>query len=158
MKECHTWLYIPSTRTEQEIKGEAINYIREQLKLLSNPSFVSACLEDNTNHSNLKDVVRHTKCFYIKWLNRIQSNSPLWRAAIYSNKFHTKPLTYKNSICYERVEVFDVFTCYDCSAPDLHSYEETELFCRQRGIELDDVARILLILFFGSYGGLIVFE
>lgn len=160
---CHTWLYKPCTKSKRRIKKEVISYIEDSLEELYDPLEVERFLsyrdkEEDEYYFSL-EALEDLRAFYKVWLRRIQSNHPLWQAAIYSRRFHERPVEYKEGVFYVGHHLHNIFRWKDYNSPNLYSYKQTIMFCKARHIRLSIKQHLQLLCFFYSppIGGLIRF-
>ena len=140
---CHTTFYKPANLTYEQARELAIAELNQ--RLLSNEKYMSTRFKlcngevKNPEEIELKICIYLSK-FYKRWIKRIESNNPIWKAAVW--KFQKENLFPNNNNFYLRLEDFhDCFRVgWDLGDRQLTSLKETlepvQLEARMKLLEL----------------------
>ena len=131
---CHTTFYKPANLTYEQARELAIAELNQ--RLLSNEKYMSTRFKlcngevKNPEEIELKICIYLSK-FYKRWIKRIESNNPIWKAAVW--KFQKENLFPNNNNFYLRLEDFhDCFRVgWDLGDRQLTSLKETLEFCTE---------------------------
>lgn len=121
---CHTTFYKPVNLTYEQAKELAIAELNKRLEQIT--KFNKKV--KNPEGTELKTDIYLSK-FYKRWIKRIESNKPIWKAAVW--KFQKEnPI---NNNFYLRLEDFhDCFRVgWDLDGRQLTSLKETLEFCTE---------------------------
>lgn len=131
---CHTTFYKPANLTYEQAKESAIAELNKRLLLIEKYMSTGFKLRNGevkkTEEIELKTCIYLSK-FYKRWIKRIESNKPIWKAAVW--KFQIENLFPNNNNFYLRLEDFnDCFRVgWDLGDRQLTSLKETLEFCTE---------------------------
>lgn len=131
---CHTTFYKPGDLTYKQARELAIAELNQ--RLLLNEKYMSTGFKlrngkvKKPEGTDLKTYIYLSK-FYKRWIKRIESNKPIWKAAVW--KFQKENLFPNNNNFYLRLEDFhDCFRVgWDLGNRQLTSLKETLEFCTE---------------------------
>ena len=123
---CHTTFYKPANLTYEQARELAIAELNQRLEQIT--KFNEKIKK--TKGTDLNTYIYLSK-YYKKWTNRIKSNKPIWKAAVW--KFQKENLFPNNNNFYLRLEDFhDCFRVgWDLGDRQLTSLKETLEFCTE---------------------------
>jgi len=137
---CHTWFYIPVTKTTTEIKAEVVACLTDKSVKYTTPEHIELLLTREYGYTITLEHIEKAKSFYARWLKSILRDSKLGQVAcvFFYIYYTTNKLTrVYNHQLYEDSGTHDLFRIGGYPDTVLTSYNETVEYCKQFDIGED---------------------